>query len=177
MADSFMPARSLSRSRTARLVPPRQKDAWMAMSISLRAASGRIASLGWPAIERTRTDQPIVRVLLKDMGRPPDHAARDNHACEHVEWKAEMIERQRCEVVDVSVNAFAAHHLLFHARGDLEPCRFTGLLAEALGYALEVIGARVTSTVHAVPEARQLPPLSECLVHVRHDPVRATDLT
>src|SRR5262249_33564040 len=92
-------------------------------------------------------DQPIVVVLLDDVGRPAGDAPGGDDRREEVDWNAERVEERRRVEVDVGDELLRLVHAGVEFYRHLVPLELAGLTARLLGHPLENGGAWIARLV------------------------------
>src|SRR5437764_1018594 len=125
-------------------------------SCPLSFVQRRVRHVAGADVLGTRTDQAVVPVLLQHVRGPARHAADGEDGREQVGRDAEVVVGRGRVEVDVGVEAFVGLDRLLHLPRYLVPLRLAALLAQLLGQAAQVRGARVLGPVDAMAEAHDL---------------------
>ena len=154
-------------------------------SISFRARERPNATVSPPGtkdlaaralVVGARADQPVVVVLLEEIGGPARDAGGRDDRREEVDRDADRVEERRRVEVHVGDERLGRADLRVELHREVVPERRSGLAARRLGHALQDGRARVARRVDAVAHAHEPALRGECLVHEAVHVVELADL-
>src|SRR6266508_1752620 len=126
------------------------------LSVLAASVQGPPGPCGWADVFGVRTDQPVVGVLLADVGGPAGHPGGREQGGVQVRRQAEGGVDAGGVEVDVGVQAFGVHHGLLNACRDVVPVGVPELRAEPLADLAQDRRPRVPGLVDPVTEAHHL---------------------
>src|SRR6266511_3467733 len=126
------------------------------LSVLAASVQGPPGPCWWADVFGVRTDQPVVGVLLADVGGPAGHPGGREQGGVQVRRQAEGGVDAGGVEVDVGVQAFGVHHGLLNACRDVVPVGVRELRAEPLADLAQDRRPRVPGLVDPVTEAHHL---------------------